>query len=419
MNSNEILLNNMIPYNPAGLPCLPKAGCMAGVTENQTGVNDNDLHIFINKDMKSFLTRNDFIPFGVKEQRFFKGKRVFVTGHTGFKGAWLCHILLGLGADVTGFALEPPTVPSLFELSGLGKRMRSVTGDVRNFPSLYAAFQDAHPEIVLHLAAQPIVRDSYQMPRETYETNVMGTVNVLECIRLSGGVRSVLNVTTDKVYENKEWQWGYRENEPLDGYDPYSNSKSCSELVTHCYKNSYFRESGIAVSTARAGNVIGGGDFANDRIIPDCICAAIRKEPIRVRNPHATRPYQHVLEPLFAYLLIAQKQYGNPQYADWYNIGPDERDCVNTGTLVDLFCQKWGEGLIWETYASAGPHEANFLKLDCSKIKNVFQWTPKWHIDYAVEKTCEWTKQWIHGENVAHIMARQITDYLSCMDGGQ
>ena len=239
---------------------------------------------------------------------FYRGKRVFVTGHTGFKGAWLCRMLALAGAEVTGFSLNPPTEPSLFEIAGIARDVHSVIGDIRDYAALKAAFDEAQPELVLHLAAQPIVRDSYRDPVYTYETNVMGTVHILECIRTSDCVKSFLNVTTDKVYRNREWVWGYRENEELDGYDPYSNSKSCSELVTHSYKNSFFPEGTVAISTARAGNVIGGGDFANDRIVPDCVRAALRHEDIVVRNPYSTRPYQHVLEPLYAYLMIAAGQ---------------------------------------------------------------------------------------------------------------
>ena len=246
------------------------------------------------------------------DPEFYKGKRVFVTGHTGFKGSWLCKILANAGAEVTGYSLNPPTNPSLFEIAGIENDIHSIIGDIRDFDALKAAFDEAQPEIVLHLAAQPIVRDSYKDPRYTYETNVIGTVNLLECIRQSSFVKSVLNVTTDKVYHNNEWVWGYRENEPLDGFDPYSNSKSCSELVTHSYKNSFFTDGTVAVSTARAGNVIGGGDFANDRIIPDCVRAMAAKQVIGVRNPYSTRPYQHVLEPLAVYLMIAQKQYEDP-----------------------------------------------------------------------------------------------------------
>lgn len=278
---------------------------------------------------------------------FYKNKKVFVTGHTGFKGTWLCQMLVNAGAVVTGYSLEAPTVPNLFSMAGLDGKMTSVIGDIRNFDNLKSLFDTAQPEIVLHLAAQPIVRDSYKDPRYTYETNVMGTVNILECVRQSTCVKSFLNVTTDKVYHNNEWEWGYRENEPLDGFDPYSNSKSCSELVTHSYKNSFFADGAVVISTARAGNVIGGGDFANDRIIPDCVRAVERGENIIVRNPHSTRPYQHVLEPLCAYLMIAQKQYEDRSFAGWYNVGPDDCDCLTTGALVTLFCEKWG-GIKWE-----------------------------------------------------------------------
>ena len=268
---------------------------------------------------------------------FYKGKKVFVTGHTGFKGSWLCKILANAGAVVTGYSLTTPTSPSLFEIAGIEQDVNSVIGDIRDYKALKTAFDEAQPEIVLHLAAQPIVRDSYKDPAYTYETNVMGTVNILECVRNNSCVKSFLNVTTDKVYLNKEWAWGYRENEELDGYDPYSNSKSCSELVTHSYKNSFFGDNRVAISTARAGNVIGGGDFANDRIIPDCIRAAIKHEDIVVRNPFSTRPYQHVLEPLYAYLMIAAMQYQDIKYAGYYNVGPDDVDCFQTGALVELF----------------------------------------------------------------------------------
>lgn len=271
----------------------------------------------------------------------FRRKRVFITGHTGFKGAWLCRVLQNAGALLTGYALDPPTEPSLFAIAGISNGMESVIGDIRNFGNLREAFENARPEYVVHLAAQPIVRESYNNPRYTYETNVMGTVNILECVRQSDTVRSFLNVTTDKVYDNKEWPWGYRENEPLDGYDPYSNSKSCSELVTHSYNRSFFKHGRVAISTARAGNVIGGGDFAKDRIIPDCVRDALAHEDIIVRNPYSTRPYQHVLDPVFAYLMIATKQYDDPAFADCYNVGPNDSDCISTGELVDLFIEKW------------------------------------------------------------------------------
>ena len=346
---------------------------------------------------------------------FYKGKKVFVTGHTGFKGSWLCRILVKAGAVVTGFSLPAPTNPNLFELAGVKEKMTSVIGDVRDLAALKAVFNAVQPEIVLHLAAQPIVRDSYKDPAYTYETNVMGTVNILECVRLNSCVRSFLNVTTDKVYHNNEWEWGYREDEPLDGFDPYSNSKSCSELVTHSYKNSFFADGHTAISTARAGNVIGGGDFANDRIVPDCVRAMEAGKEIIVRNPHSTRPYQHVLEPLFAYLMIAQKQYEDTCYAGWYNVGPDECDCVTTGQLVKLFCEKWGTGAAWKNVAEVNaPHEANFLKLDCAKLKKRFGWQPVWHIDQAIEKTTRWTSVWLNGGDIPGEMDRQIAEYMGC-----
>ena len=344
---------------------------------------------------------------------FFKNKKVLVTGHTGFKGSWLCRILHNAGAKVIGYSLQPPTKPSLFELAGLDKQITSIIGDIRDFEKLMEVFRKKQPEIVLHLAAQPIVRDSYKDPRYTYETNVMGTVNICESVRLTSSVKSFLNVTTDKVYHNNEWCWGYRENEPLDGFDPYSNSKSCSELVTHSYKNSFFTDGRVAVSTARAGNVIGGGDFANDRIIPDCVRAAIAKEDIIVRNPFSTRPYQHVLEPLFVYLMIAAKQYEDIEFADYYNVGPDDVDCFQTGALVDLFVEKWGDGLKWINKYDGGPHEANFLKLDCSKLKATFGWKPSWNLDMAIEKVVEWSKCWIQGEDVTACMDKQIEEFIS------
>ena len=345
--------------------------------------------------------------------RFYKGKRVLVTGHTGFKGSWLCRILINLGAEVTGYAKEPPTSPNLFYAAGLEQQMDSVIGDIRDLEHLRQVFERVQPEIVLHLAAQPIVRDSYKEPVYTYETNVMGTVNLLECVRLTDSVRSCLNVTTDKVYENREWEYGYRECDTLDGYDPYSNSKSCSELVTHSYVKSFFDSSRCRVSTARAGNVIGGGDFSNDRIIPDCVRAVLAGRDIIVRNPHSIRPYQHVLEPLFMYLTIAMKQYEDETYAGYYNVGPDDRDCVTTGTLTDLFCEIWGDGAAWVNRYDGGPHEADFLKLDCSKIKKVFGWQPRMNIRQAVEWTIQWSKAYLEGKEILEVMDRQIKEFFT------
>ena len=344
---------------------------------------------------------------------FYKGKKVLVTGHTGFKGTWLCRILINAGAQVTGYSLNPPTEPNLFSMADVESRMNSVIGDIRDLDHLKKVFEQTQPEIVFHLAAQPIVRDSYKDPVYTYETNVMGTVNICECVRLNPCVKSFLNVTTDKVYKNNEWEWGYRENEPLDGFDPYSNSKSCSELVTHSYINSFFNNMDLAVSTARAGNVIGGGDFANDRIVPDCVRAAIEGKDIIVRNPHSTRPYQHVLEPLAAYLIIAQKQFEDKKYAGFYNVGPDETDCVTTGNLVDTFCAKWGEGIKWIDRYDGGPHEANFLKLDCSKLKTTFGWKPRWNFDTAIEKSVEWSKVYAAGGDVVACMDKEIQEFFN------
>lgn len=348
----------------------------------------------------------------VFDVNFYRGKRVFVTGHTGFKGTWLCKMLVNMGAEVTGFSRGSKKDYSLFEISGIEKNIHSIYGDIRDYSALEKAILEAKPEIVFHLAAQPIVRDSYKCPVTTYETNVMGTVNVLECIRQNPCVKSFLNVTTDKVYFNKEWEWGYRENEELNGYDPYSNSKSCSELVTHSYKRSFFSNNFTAISTARAGNVIGGGDFAVDRIIPDCVQAVMRHEDIIVRNPYSIRPYQHVLEPLYAYLMIAAKQYEDGKYAGFYNVGPDEQDCFETKDLVDLFIKYWGGDTKWVDSYDGGPHEANYLKLDCAKLKMTFGWRPRWGVERAIEKVVEWTKCWLENGDICNCMDNQINEFL-------
>ena len=346
---------------------------------------------------------------------FYKNKIVLVTGHTGFKGTWLCKLLINAGAKVIGYSLEPPTNPNLFSLSNIKNDMVSIIGDIRDYKHLKDVFDEYQPELVFHLAAQPIVRDSYENPKYTYETNVIGTVNVCECVRLTSSVRSFLNVTTDKVYLNEDKQnHPFREDEPLDGYDPYSNSKSCSELVTHSYKKSFFSSSKCAVSTARAGNVLGGGDFAKDRIIPDCVRAIERGQDILVRNPYSTRPYQHVLEPLYIYLTIVQKQYENKVFEGYYNIGPDDCDCINTGDLVSMFCEKWGEGLKWVSKYDNGPHEAAFLKLDNSKIKRVFDWKPRWHISECIDMVVQWTRAYFNNKNdIAKEMDREISSFLS------
>lgn len=387
------------------------------------------------------------------ELSFYKNKKVLITGHTGFKGSWMCKALLMAGAEITGYALMPPSDPSLFEVMGLfGEKadkigtgeeyqvsmdegsLYTVIGDVSDLAKMQKVFDATLPEIVIHMAAQPIVRESYRNPVGTYETNVMGTVNILECVRMHDCVKSFVNVTTDKVYLNREWDWGYRENEELNGFDPYSNSKSCSELVTSSYKNSFFggennvRANGqaIAITTMRAGNVIGGGDFAADRIIPDCIRSVEKKEEIIVRNPYSTRPYQHVLEPVMAYLMVAAKQYEDVSFAGCYNVGPDDVDCYMTGNIVDLFCKTWNAGVSgsgyqasWKNVAEANaPHEANFLKLDCAKLKKTFDWKPVWNLDAAMERIVEWSKIYLANsadcrDEILACMKKQIQEYLA------
>ena len=350
------------------------------------------------------------------DRDFYKNRKVLITGHTGFKGSWMCQVLLDLGAEVIGYALQPPTDPSLFSLTGMAGRMQSIEGDVRDLGHLLRVFEEVQPEIVIHMAAQPIVRESYANPVYTYDVNVMGTVNVLECVRRTASVRSFVNVTTDKVYKNREWEWGYRENEELNGFDPYSNSKSCSELVTYSYRNSFFSDGRVAISTARAGNVIGGGDFAADRIVPDCMRAVMRGKEIVLRNPASTRPYQHVLEPVLAYLLIAEKQYRDGKYAGCYNVGPEETSCLTTGELVAMFCGQWKERMGIEPVcmiaAQGGPHEANFLKLDCSRLKRTFGWSPRWNVETTMKKIVEWSDTWLSEGDVSACTEAQIREFL-------
>ena len=358
-----------------------------------------------------------------QELEFFRNKKILVTGHTGFKGSWLCRILALAGAKVTGYSLAPEE-DALYPLAAAGAEaegsLTSVIADIRDYDTLLGVMKDTQPELVLHMAAQPIVRTSYEKPRYTYETNVMGTVNLCEAVRMTPSVKSFVNVTTDKVYKNEERGEAFREEEPLDGFDPYSNSKSCSELVTHSYVNSFFREQGIAVSTARAGNVIGGGDFARDRIIPDSVRAALSGENIKVRNPYSIRPFQHVLEPLFMYLTILRAQALDPKLAGAYNIGPEDADCVTTGDLVTRFCNAWNEtkakedpGISWENVGNNGPHEATFLKLDCSLARSTFGWKPVWNIDRALSETVAWTRVYASGGDVEAEMNREIEAFLS------
>jgi CDP-glucose 4,6-dehydratase len=344
---------------------------------------------------------------------FYKNKKVFITGHTGFKGSWLCRTLIIAGADVTGYALKPETKPALFELLALKKDMKSVIADIRDYSTLLKNIKKAKPEIIFHLAAQPLVRESYKQPVYTYDTNVLGTVKLLEACRFLSSARSIINVTTDKVYENREDDRAFNENENLCGYDPYSNSKSCSDIITYSYRNSFFHEKNSpALSTARSGNVIGGGDFAADRIIPDCVRAARKKKPFVMRNPESTRPYQHVLDCLSGYLLLAEKQCKNKKLQGSYNFGPEKNDVVNNAALVKMFCNKWGDCLTCITKSDNGPHEAKFLKLDITKAKKVLGWKPRLNVNKAVELTVEWSKEYLAGGDIVNCMDRQIKDYF-------
>jgi len=353
------------------------------------------------------------------DRDFWQGKKVFITGHTGFKGSWLCLWLHSLGAQVIGYALKPPTDPSLYELCSIDRLVRSNIADIRDSASLSKAMSAAHPDIVIHMAAQPLVRDSYKIPVETYAINVMGTVNLFEAVRSSKSVKAVINVTTDKCYENKEWIWGYRENEPLGGYDPYSSSKACSELVTAAYRQSFFNSSNpsnlstsVAVASARAGNVIGGGDWAADRLIPDCVRAILKNEKIVIRNPQAIRPWQHVLEPLSGYLILAQKLFEDgPRYTEAWNFGPDDSDAKPVEWLVDSLCKEWGDGASYVVDKGKHPHEAHYLKLDCSKARSELGWRPKWKLEKAVESIVEWTREYRDNKDLKDVSLAQITEY--------
>lgn len=350
---------------------------------------------------------------------FWNKKRVLLTGHTGFKGSWLCLWLNSMGAEVTGYALEPPTTPSLFDLCNIDGLVESVKGDIRDLSFLQKTINNKKPEIVIHMAAQPLVRDSYIKPVETFEINVMGTVNVLESVRNTTGVKAVVNVTTDKCYENKEWLWGYRENEPFGGYDPYSNSKACSELVTASYRDSFFnsrdhREHHLALASARAGNVIGGGDWGKDRLMTDCIAALLQGEKIRIRNPNSIRPWQHVLEPLSGYLNLAEKLYNEgPLFAEGWNFGPDENDAKTVKWIVERLCQRWGAGAGYQIDQGDHPHEANYLKLDCSKAKTRLNWSPRWDLDTTIDKIIEWVSDFKEGKDLRAACLRQIVEYTA------
>ncbi|UOB54748.1 CDP-glucose 4,6-dehydratase [Burkholderia pyrrocinia] len=348
---------------------------------------------------------------------FWSGKRVFLTGHTGFKGSWLTLWLHSLGAEVTGYALEPDTTPNLFSLARVDEGIESVIGDIRDRGQLLNALRRAEPEVVIHMAAQSLVRASYSSPVETYETNVMGTVHVLDAIRQVRSVRSVVIVTTDKCYENREWEWGYRENEAMGGYDPYSSSKGCAELVTAAYRNSFFNEAAydthrVAIASARAGNVIGGGDWASDRLIPDIVKAIGAGEIVNIRNPHAIRPWQHVLEPLGGYLLLAEKLYvEGARYAGAWNFGPDDIDAQPVQAIVEHLTSRWGDNARWQLDGGDHPHEATYLKLDCSKARARLGWRPRWDLDFTLDKIVDWYKAARKCKDVRTLTLAQIADY--------
>lgn len=355
---------------------------------------------------------------------FWSGKRVLLTGHTGFKGSWLSLWLQGLGVDLAGYALSPPTKPSLFEIARVGTGMRSTIGDVRDRAGLASVIANFRPEIVIHMAAQPLVRLSYQEPVETYATNVMGTVHLLDAIRQVGGVRAIVNVTSDKCYENREWVWGYRENEPMGGFDPYSNSKGCAELATAAFRSSFFHpdryaDHGTALASARAGNVIGGGDWASDRLVPDAINAFMDGRSVDIRNPGAIRPWQHVLEPLHGYLLLAEKLWlDGPAHAEAWNFGPQDADARPVQWVVEHLAQRWGEAARWTRDQSVHPHEANYLKLDCSKARAVLGWKPLWDIGRTLDEIVSWYKAFAAEEDMAAVTRQQIGSYCDTLAAG-
>lgn len=348
---------------------------------------------------------------------FWKGRRVLLTGHTGFKGSWLSLWLQSMGAQVTGYALAAPTNPSLFEVAEVAKGMTSIVGDIRDLEHMGKVFAEYRPEIVIHMAAQALVRYSYVEPVETYSTNVMGTVNLLEAIRTTDSVKAVVNVTSDKCYDNREWVWGYRENEAMGGFDPYSSSKGCAELVASAYRNSYFhpekyQEHGVALASGRAGNVIGGGDWAEDRLIPDIVRAIAQGKPVNIRNPHAIRPWQHVLEPLSGYLVLAQKLFEEgTSYAEGWNFGPNDEDAKPVEWIVDKLTKTWGEGASWVLDGGNHPHEAHYLKLDCSKAKTRLDWHPRWHLEDALGAIIEWQRAYRDGKDMRELTLRQINVY--------
>lgn len=356
-------------------------------------------------------------------KNFWQGKRVFVTGHTGFKGSWLCLWLHNMGAIVQGYALSPPTEPSLFVVSGLNERIASEKGDICDMPHLYKTMCDFQPEIVFHMAAQSLVRLSYETPIETYNTNIMGTVSVLEAVRQLGNVKVVVNVTSDKCYENQEWHWGYRESEPMGGFDPYSCSKGCAELITASYRRSFFnpeqfKTHGCALASVRAGNVVGGGDWALDRLVPDTLKAFSKGEIVNIRYPNALRPWQHVLEPLSGYLMLAEQLYSNGElFAEGWNFGPKEDNVHSVKWIVEYLKYRWGVEASWQYEEIEQPHEANFLKLDCSKAKAKLGWKPLWDIEHTLSRTVAWHKAWLQGVDMCDYTIREINAYMELQSG--
>jgi len=347
-------------------------------------------------------------------QNFWSGKRILVTGHTGFKGGWLTSWLLALGADVCGYSLPPPTTPSFFNEVGLANRLRSELGDIREFEQLLSVMVSHRPEIIFHLAAQPLVRRSYADPIETYSTNVMGTINLFEGARRAGSVRAIVNVTSDKCYENREWMWGYRETDPMGGHDPYSNSKGCSELITGAYRQSFFRDEGIAVASARAGNVIGGGDWSEDRLVPDALRAFEQLKSVVLRNPMSVRPWQHVLEPLSGYLSLAERLYeGDHTFADGWNFGPSDEGAKSVSWIVDRLAQAWGlqNTAPWIADTQHQPHEANMLRLDITKARSLLAWQPRWDLYTALNRIVGWHRAWQEGANMAEWSLNEIREY--------
>jgi CDP-glucose 4,6-dehydratase len=351
---------------------------------------------------------------------FWPGKRVLVTGHTGFKGSWLSLWLQSLGASVHGLALEPPTAPNLFTEARVREGMTSAIGDVRDYETVFRTVVAFQPEIVIHMAAQPLVRLSYSEPVATYATNVMGTVHVLEAARQAGCVRALVNVTTDKCYENREWEWGYREDEPMGGHDPYSSSKGCSELVTSAYRRSFFQENGIALASARAGNVIGGGDWAADRLVPDILKSFEKNQPVIIRNPHAVRPWQHVLEPLSGYLALAERLYGESgrHYAEGWNFGPHHDDARPVQWIVEYLVNSWGGEAAWRLDNDKHPHEANYLRLDISKARSRLDWAPSWPLSTALGKIVAWQRAWLGKQDVRQLCQQQIAEYAQSLNTG-